>query len=96
MPRDVVRAFLDTDDGRAEVTAMIAEAAEHGITAVPTYVFAIGDDGPGWMVPGAQDPETFVTVLRRLAERAGAGEVAAADDAACADDACELPVAGDA
>ena len=31
------------------------------ITAVPTFVF----DGK-WMVPGAQDPDTFVQVLRRV------------------------------
>ncbi|MEI7548725.1 MAG: hypothetical protein WCK21_11820, partial [Actinomycetota bacterium] len=31
------------------------------ITAVPTYVL----DGR-WVIPGAQDPATFVTVIRRL------------------------------
>jgi len=39
----------------------LQEAAEMEITAVPTFVF----DGK-WMVPGAQDPETFVQVLRRV------------------------------
>ena len=39
-------------------------AIELEITAVPTYVF----DGK-WTVPGAQDPDTFVTVLRRVIAR---------------------------
>ena len=65
---DDVRHFLDSDDGRAEVEQQLAFAAEAGITAVPTYVI----DGR-WSIPGAQDPDVFVQVLRRLAttERAG-------------------------
>jgi predicted DsbA family dithiol-disulfide isomerase len=39
-------------------------ANDNGITAVPTYVI----DG-AWAVPGAQDPDTFVQVLRRMVER---------------------------
>jgi predicted DsbA family dithiol-disulfide isomerase len=58
---DRVRAFLDSDDGVAEVRHDLQDAAELEITAVPTFVF----DGK-WMVPGAQDPETFVQVLRRV------------------------------
>ena len=43
-------------------------AFEAGIAAVPTYVI---DDR--WSIPGAQDPDVFVQVLRRLAtaDRAG-------------------------
>ncbi len=41
----------------------LTEALELGITAVPTYVF----DGR-WSVPGAQDPDTFLRVLERVAE----------------------------
>ena len=65
---DDVRHLLDSDDGRAEVEEQLAFAAEAGITAVPTYVI----DGR-WSIPGAQDPDVFVQVLRRLAttERAG-------------------------
>ncbi len=66
MPADRVRAFLDSDDGLAEVRAELAFAAEAEITAVPTFVI----DGR-WSVPGAQDPETFVNVIRRLLERRG-------------------------
>jgi predicted DsbA family dithiol-disulfide isomerase len=61
LDRDRVRAFLDSDDGIAEVRNELQKAAEMEITAVPTFVF----DGK-WMVPGAQDPETFVQVLRRV------------------------------
>ena len=61
LDHDRVRAFLDTDEGVAEVGEDLRSAAEMEITAVPTFVF----DGK-WMVPGAQDPDTFVQVLRRV------------------------------
>ncbi len=61
MPHDEVRAFLDSDDGVAEVRAQLEFAAQAEITAVPTFVL----DGK-WAVPGAQDPDTFVQVIRRL------------------------------
>ena len=64
MQRDAVRAFLDSDDATAEVQALLRVAAESEITAVPTFVF----DGR-WSVPGAQDAETFVNVIRRLLQR---------------------------
>ena len=61
MVRNGVRDFLNSDDGSAEVRGLLQVAAEAEITAVPTFVF----DGR-WMVPGAQDPATFVNVVRRL------------------------------
>ena len=61
LDRDEVHAFFDTDAGSAEVRAEIQAAAELEITAVPTFVF-----DRKWMVPGAQDPDTFATVLRRV------------------------------
>jgi predicted DsbA family dithiol-disulfide isomerase len=64
MARDGVRAFLDSDDGLAEVRAQIQYAAEAEITAVPTFVL----DGK-WAIPGAQDADTFVNVVRRLIDR---------------------------
>ena len=64
MQRDSVQAFLIGDDGVSEVQAMLRVAAESEITAVPTFVF----DGR-WSVPGAQDAETFVNVIRRLLQR---------------------------
>jgi predicted DsbA family dithiol-disulfide isomerase len=62
---DDVRRMLDAGDGIAELDASLAFAAEAGITAVPTYVI----DGR-WSIPGAQEPDVFVQVLRRVAERA--------------------------
>ena len=64
LDHDRVLGFLDSDDGLAEVRAELQAAAELEITAVPTFVF----DGK-WMVPGAQDPTTFVQVLRRVVDR---------------------------
>jgi predicted DsbA family dithiol-disulfide isomerase len=72
MDRDRVRAFLSSDDGTAEVRALIATAVEHDIAAVPTYVIAPPGVEPAWMVPGAQDTDVFVNVLRRSAARAQA------------------------
>lgn len=66
MPRENVRAFLESDDGTEAVRAQLQAAADAEITAVPTFVL----DGR-WAVPGAQDPDTFVTVVRRLLERRG-------------------------
>jgi len=61
LDRDEVRAFFDSDAGLSEVRAEIEAAADMEITAVPTFVF-----DRKWMVPGAQDPDTFATVLRRV------------------------------
>jgi predicted DsbA family dithiol-disulfide isomerase len=61
LDHDRVLAFLASDDGLAEVRGEMQQAAEMEITAVPTFVF----DGR-WMVPGAQDPDTFAQVLRRV------------------------------
>ena len=58
-------AFLESDRGLDEVNAELRGAGERGITAVPTFVF-----NDAWAVPGAQEPETFVQVLRKMAARA--------------------------
>jgi predicted DsbA family dithiol-disulfide isomerase len=68
LERATVRSFLDSDDGLAEVQQWLQVAREHEITAVPTFVFA-GPEGNGWMVPGAQESDVFVQVIRRLADR---------------------------
>jgi len=68
LDREAVLGFLASDAGRAEVAGDLTEALELGITAVPTYVF----DGR-WSVPGAQDPDTFLRVLERVAELEAAG-----------------------
>ncbi len=65
--RDAVIEFLESIGGTAEVAAELAEGHDEGITAVPTFVF----DGR-WAVPGAQEPETYAQVLRKIATRATA------------------------
>ena len=84
LDRDRVAALLESDEGRADVADEIAQSAELGITAVPTFVF----DGQ-WAVPGAQDPDTMLAVLRKVAAKSAERvSVDAAD--ACADDTCEI------
>jgi predicted DsbA family dithiol-disulfide isomerase len=67
--RDDVAAFLASDRGTTEVAAELASAHENGITAVPTYVI-----NGQWAIPGAQEPETFAQVLRKMAAEAVAGD----------------------
>jgi predicted DsbA family dithiol-disulfide isomerase len=62
LDHDDVLGALGDGTGSAEVSAEIEQAYELGITAVPTYVF-----DRRWSVPGAQDPETFLRVLERVA-----------------------------
>lgn len=64
MDADDVRRRLEGDDGSAEVAEQLAQAHDHSITGVPTYVF-----NGQWSVPGAQDVDVFVQVLERLASR---------------------------
>jgi predicted DsbA family dithiol-disulfide isomerase len=81
--RDDVLRFLESDAGRAEVHAFLGEARELGIGAVPTFVV-----NGQWAIPGAQDPETFVNVLRRLGEKLATEAPAA--DRTCIDDVCDV------
>lgn len=64
MGRARVEAFLASDEGAAETREEIMFGLERGVTAVPTFVF----EGQ-WAVPGAQEPETMLAVLRRVSER---------------------------
>lgn len=75
--------FLESDRGRAEVAAYLEQAGDHGISAVPTFVI-----NGQWAIPGAQDTDTFVNVLRRLNDKI-VSELAAEADV-CADDACDI------
>ena len=61
---EYVRSWLAGDAGAAEVAAEIEKAADYGITAVPTFVI-----NEQWAVPGAQDADTFVGVLRRIHDK---------------------------
>jgi predicted DsbA family dithiol-disulfide isomerase len=63
--RDEIAKFLESDRGVSEVSAELEEARNNGITAVPTYVL-----NGLWAIPGAQDPETFAKVLRKMAAKA--------------------------
>ncbi len=69
--RSEMMEFLASDRGAADVTAELESAYDNGITAVPTYVL----DGQ-WAIPGAQEPETFAKVLRKMADQAVARVVA--------------------
>jgi predicted DsbA family dithiol-disulfide isomerase len=60
--REVALEFLRSDRGMAEVAADLDKSRDEGVTAVPTYVF-----NGRWAVPGAQEPETFAQVLRKMA-----------------------------
>lgn len=80
-----VLEFLESDDGVDGVRTDLEQAADLGITAVPTFVL-----NGQWAIPGAQDPDTFVNVLRRLGEKITAEAVAAEADRTCTDDVCDV------
>ena len=82
--RDDIADFLDSDRGRDEVASYLEQAADNGISAVPTFVI----DGQ-WAIPGAQDTDTFVNVIRRLSERIATEAASVPDGPTCADDACD-------
>jgi predicted DsbA family dithiol-disulfide isomerase len=63
--RDEVHEFLASGRGTDEVRAELDRASDSGITAVPTYVV-----NGRWAIPGAQEPETFAQVLRKMADQA--------------------------
>jgi predicted DsbA family dithiol-disulfide isomerase len=63
--RDEVYEFLASGRGTDEVRAELDVASDNGITAVPTYVI-----NGRWAIPGAQEPETFAQVLRKMADQA--------------------------
>ena len=64
-----LRTWLDGDGGKLEVVSDLRGAMDREITGVPAFVI---DDA--FLVPGAQDTETFVNVIERiLARRAAAG-----------------------
>jgi predicted DsbA family dithiol-disulfide isomerase len=90
LPRQDAIDFLESDRGRAEIAAHLEQAADAGISAVPTFVI-----NGQWAIPGAQDTDTFVNVFRRLIDKLRAEAVAPSTDAdadadACSDDACEV------
>jgi len=74
MDESSCRTYLASDAGLAEVRERLVQAAAHGISAVPTFVFE-----EAWTVPGAQDVDVFVQVLRRMAARQFEGDGEPAD-----------------
>ena len=79
---DDVRRFLASDEGRAELREELVQGLERGVTAVPTFVFE-----NTWAVPGAQDADTMLRVLRTVAERITPAPPAAG---VCDNDACAV------
>ena len=57
-------AYLESDAGVEEVRADLAQAAELGITSVPTFVI----DGK-YAVQGAQEPAALLAALEEIARR---------------------------
>ena len=58
------REVIVDEDGVEALAVALRSAADLGITAVPTFVV-----NSRWSIPGAQDTEYFVEVLRRAASR---------------------------
>ncbi len=83
---EALAAGDDADTVRTEET----QATELGISAVPTFVIA-----GRWAIPGAQDVDTFVEVLKTAAERLAPLTVAAPSAGAEASDTASDDVAGD-
>ena len=54
-------AYLEADGGEDQVAADLRAAADHEITAVPTYVF-----NEAYAVPGALDSAAFANVFTKL------------------------------
>ena len=72
LDHEAVAGFLHSDDGTAEVRALLASATEQGITAVPTYVIGVDGSGQQWALPGAQDSDVFERAFRRMGARSDA------------------------
>jgi predicted DsbA family dithiol-disulfide isomerase len=58
------RELLAEEKGLEALAVGLRRAAELGITAVPTFVV-----DATWSIPGAQDTDVFVRLLRRIAEK---------------------------
>ena len=62
--REAAKAALEDEELEARVVAEERQAWAHNISGVPAMII----DGK-FMVPGAQGPETYVNVLRRVVEK---------------------------
>jgi predicted DsbA family dithiol-disulfide isomerase len=62
--------LLESDDGKTEVQAELAQALDVGVRAVPTFVVA-----ERYAVQGAQPVETFARVLQQISQQIAAGSL---------------------
>ncbi|MFP3905613.1 MAG: DsbA family oxidoreductase [Acidimicrobiales bacterium] len=62
---DAAAAMLAGGDHLATVESDLAEAREHGIAGVPAFVL-----DERFVIPGAQDTDTFVNLIGRVLDRA--------------------------
>ena len=69
MDADMVRNYLETDEGTGEVREEIAAAQRLGVGAVPTYVF-----DEKYLIEGAQPTELFLQALHTVADEAAASD----------------------
>ncbi len=63
---EAARAWLLGEGGNEEVADSLEFAVANGLASVPTYVF-----DRRVAVPGAQDPDTFVMIMERVASTDG-------------------------
>ena len=66
LPEPVTEKVLESDAYSDAVRADESAAAEHGVSGVPLFLI-----GGVWPVPGAQDTETMLILLRRAWTRLG-------------------------
>ncbi len=66
VPEHVTEEVLTSDANADAVRADESAAQEHGVTGVPLFLI-----GGVWPVPGAQDTETMLILLRRAWSRLG-------------------------
>lgn len=69
--RAAAKAALADPELEARVVAEEREAWDMNISGVPAMIVA-GASGGKFLVPGAQSPETYVNLLRRVAEKSAA------------------------
>ncbi len=60
---ETLAAYLESDDGVDAVRQELVAAFDHGITAVPSFVF-----NGEFLVPGAIDTDTFVRILEQMGD----------------------------
>ena len=83
LEREEIEEMLAGDRFKAEVRADEAEAGSLGATGVPFFVI-----DRAFAIPGAQDPDTVLQVLRRAWDRRPA--VVVPGGAVCDDDSCSI------